>query len=195
LRYFLLHHYGGIYIDLDLSPYRSLTPLLSYPSIACLTSPTGISNDILGSTPQHPFFTLVIERLSEYNRHWGLPYITVMYSTGPLFLSVVWIEFLRRGVPGLGTAVARVRLLPKDGTNGDSYGFFKNVQGGSWHGRDMEVIFWMGRHWFLVTLLGFVIGFAVVGVLWRVLRACAGLWRRERWWDRIRAARKLQELG
>lgn len=69
----------------------------------------------------------------------------------------------------------RVKVLVREGEEGDSYGFFRNVQGGSWHGRDVEVIFWMGRHWILVTLFGFVAGFGVTGSVWwlcRVIGRC-----------------------
>ena len=60
-------------------------------------------------------------------------------------------------------------MLVRVGKEGDSYGFFRNVQGGSWHGRDTEMVFWMGRHWVLVTVWGFVGGFAVVGGIWWVV--------------------------
>lgn len=164
IRYFLLYHYGGIYLDLDLTPYRPLTSLIQFPAFACTTAPTGISNDALGSIPNHPFYKLVINNLSVYAKSWGSGYITVMYTTGPLFLSATWIEYLNMGVK------ERVRLLIKGDTIGDSYGFFRNVQGGSWHGRDLGVILWMGRHWFFVTILGFIIGFSVTGALWMVFK-------------------------
>ena len=64
----------------------------------------------------------------------------------------------------------RIKVLVPAATEGDSYGFFKNVQGGSWHEKDVEVIFWMGRHWVLVTVLGFVVGFGGTGFLWWVFR-------------------------
>jgi mannosyltransferase OCH1-like enzyme len=56
-----------------------------------------------------------------------------------------------------------------------------NAQGGSWHGKDMELIFWMGRHTIVVTLTGFVIGFTVAGLVWWILRRVARFWGRERW--------------
>jgi mannosyltransferase OCH1-like enzyme len=114
----------------------------------------------------------VIENLESYNRNFGLPYLTVMYSTGPLFFSVCWIMYLWKG------SAERIRVLVRAGAEGDSYGFFRNVQGGSWHGKDTEVVFWMGRHWVLVTLVGFVIGFTVVGVCWLVLGRLSGRSRR-----------------
>jgi inositol phosphorylceramide mannosyltransferase catalytic subunit len=167
-----------------------LTPLLTFPAVACRTTPTGISNDILFSTPNHPFFTLVIERLETYNRNLILPYLTIMYSTGPLFFSAIWIEYLR-GKTGGGSALERLRVLAKGPMKGDNYGFFKNIQGGSWHGSDLAVMLWMGDHLIIVTLLGFVIGISVVALLWSMLRRCGMMFRGKRWWERQRTRRKV----
>jgi mannosyltransferase OCH1-like enzyme len=90
IRYFVLDHFGGVYIDLDDGCQRPLEPLLQYPAFVRKTVPTGVSNDVMGSVPHHPFFKLVQEKLKSYDRSWVLPYITVMASTGPLFLSVIW---------------------------------------------------------------------------------------------------------
>lgn len=107
IRYFVLAHFGGVYVDLDDGCSRRLDPLLTYPAWLRKTTPTGISNDAMGSIPQHPFFLRVIDSLQPYNRRWPLPYVTVMYSTGPMFLSVIWKEYIRWGT----TEEARVRVL------------------------------------------------------------------------------------
>ncbi|TGO22642.1 hypothetical protein BPAE_0160g00180 [Botrytis paeoniae] len=164
IRYFVLAHYGGIYIDLDDGCKRRLDPLLSYPAWLRRTIPTGISNDAMGSVPQHPFFLRVIESLPAYNRNWGMPYITVMYSTGPLFLSVLWIEYMRTVTDEAG----RVRNLMPDEYNKHAWSFFNIVKGNSWHGKDAQTIFWMGKHWFLLTVAGFAIAGVVGGILWLV---------------------------
>ncbi|ATZ48182.1 hypothetical protein BCIN_03g04220 [Botrytis cinerea B05.10] len=162
IRYFVLAHYGGIYIDLDDGCKRRLDPLLSYPAWLRRTIPTGISNDAMGSVPQHPFFLRVIESLQAYNRNWGMPYITVMYSTGPLFLSVLWIEYMRTVTDEAG----RVRNLMPDEYNKHAWSFFNIVKGNSWHGKDAQTIFWMGKHWLLLTVAGFAIAGVVGGFLW-----------------------------
>ncbi|APA07946.1 hypothetical protein SS1G_00432 [Sclerotinia sclerotiorum 1980 UF-70] len=162
IRYFVLAHYGGIYIDLDDGCNRRLDPLLSYPAWLRRTIPTGISNDAMGSVPQHPFFLRVIESLQSYNRNWGMPYITVMYSTGPLFLSVLWIEYMRTVTDEAG----RVRNLMPDEYNKHAWSFFNVVKGNSWHGKDAQTIFWMGKHWLLLTVTGFAIAGIVGGCLW-----------------------------
>jgi mannosyltransferase OCH1-like enzyme len=139
----------------------------------------------MGSVPQHPFFLRVIESLSGYNRHWVMPYITVMYSTGPLFLSVIWKEYLDVSRP----ADEHVRILMPDEYKGFKWSFFNISPGSSWHGKDAQTIFWMGKHWLLLTVAGFASA-GVVGVclwsLWSmwVMRSIVGgkgkrgLWRR-----------------
>lgn len=64
----------------------------------------------MGAAPQHPFFVNVIDRLQQFDINWQVPYITVMYGTGPLFLSVVWKEYMR----GAKTEDTRVRILMPD---------------------------------------------------------------------------------
>jgi mannosyltransferase OCH1-like enzyme len=185
IRYFVLYHFGGIYLDLDITPYRKLDPLLTLPAFACLTSPTGISNDALGAKPGHPFFLQVINSLQRYNRNWGSPYITIMSSTGPLFLSLVWKQWLdsKRNV-GLG----RVRLLiPK----GRGYGFFINVEGRSWQGPDEKVVGWFERHWLfdiVIATIAVVVALKVVcwlsDCIWRKIQR--GLWIAEVEWSKQR---------
>ncbi|KZF21317.1 glycosyltransferase family 32 protein [Xylona heveae TC161] len=139
IRYFVLSHFGGIYIDLDDGCNRRLDPLLSYPAWVRRTLPTGVSNDAMGAVPQHPFFLTVIDSLQKYNRKWPLPYVTVMYSTGPLFLSVIWEEYIRWGTSDEG----RVRVLMPDEYNKHSWSFFSHHRGSSWHGKDAQLIFWV----------------------------------------------------
>lgn len=112
--------------------------------------PTGISNDAMGSVPQHPFFLRVIELLQAYDRSWLLPYITVMYSTGPLFLSVIWKEYML----DKPSESARVRILMPDEYNKYSWSFFTHHVGNSWHGKDARLIFWVRPTAMVSMLLG-----------------------------------------
>lgn len=165
IRYFVLHHFGGIYIDLDDGCNRSLDPLLAYPAWLRRTIPTGISNDAMGAVPRHPFFLKAIDRLPNYNRKWLLPYITVMASTGPLYLSIIWIHY-KNGLPE-GDDVVRI-LFPGEYVN-NSWSFFTHHLGNSWHGNDVRLIFWMAKHWIFITFLGFLIGFAILGCVYSLV--------------------------
>ncbi|KAJ5403738.1 hypothetical protein N7509_003609 [Penicillium cosmopolitanum] len=157
IRYFVLAYYGGTYIDLDDGCNRRLDPLLAYPAWLRRTVPTGISNDAMGSVPQHPFFLRVIELLQQYDRDWPLPYITVMYSTGPLFLSVIWKEYIQDPP----SEANRIRVLMQDEYKKHPWSFFTHHVGNSWHGNDAQLIFWMGQHWMLLTFCGILLAFAV----------------------------------
>ncbi|KAJ6000354.1 Mannosyl phosphorylinositol ceramide synthase SUR1 [Penicillium waksmanii] len=157
IRYFVLAYYGGTYIDLDDGCNRRLDPLLAYPAWLRRTVPTGISNDAMGSAPQHPFFLRVIELLQQYDRDWPLPYITVMYSTGPLFLSVIWEEYIQDPP----SETNRIRVLMQDEYKNHLWSFFTHHTGNSWHGKDAQFIFWMGQHWMLLTFCGVLLAFAV----------------------------------
>jgi mannosyltransferase OCH1-like enzyme len=122
------------------------------------TVPTGISNDAMGSIPRHPFFLKAIDSLPDYNRRWVLPYITVMASTGPLYLSLIWRHYSNTNPQGMD----RLRILFPDEYNNHPWSFFTHHLGNSWHRNDVKLIFWLGSHWVLVTLIGFTVGFALL---------------------------------
>ena len=171
IRYFVLAHYGGIYIDLDDGCNRRLDPLLTYPAWLRRTVPTGISNDAMGAVPHHPFFLRVIDALPRYDKSWLLPYITVMGSTGPLFLSIIWRHYnvdlgaglisgvsegltkmssgFIGGAGGVGSRtreqmeMERVRVLMPAEYVGKSWSFFTHHVGNSWHQGDVKVILWV----------------------------------------------------
>lgn len=142
IRYFILSHYGGIYIDLDDGCARNLDPLLTVPAFVRKTMPTGISNDIMGSVPNHPFFAKAISMLQRYQRNWLIPYITIMFSTGPLYLSVVWKQYIRWGNPPSGV----VRILMPEDYKLSKDAFFKISKGSSWHKDDAAFLLLMSRH-------------------------------------------------
>lgn len=144
IRYFALVYYGGIYIDLDDGCKRSLEPLLSYPAWLRKTKPTGISNDAMGAVAGHPFFVEVIDSLPKYNRRWVLPYISVMASTGPLFLSIMWRQWDASGRNvGDNADGARIRILQPDEYHQNPWSFFSIYRGNSWHEKDVQVILWV----------------------------------------------------
>lgn len=170
IRYFVLAHFGGIYLDLDDGCNRRLDPLLTYPAWLRRTVPTGISNDAMGAVPHHPYFLRTIDALPRYDKHWLLPYITVMASTGPLFLSIIWrhynvdlgaglISGMSSGfkkmsgmgfIGGSGVShtheeleMQRVRVLMPGEYMGNSWSFFTHHVGSSWHRTDVKVIIWV----------------------------------------------------
>jgi hypothetical protein len=84
----------GIFLDLDLQCLRPLDPLRRFNFVAVAANPMGISNGFLMASPQHAFLKNVVQNLPRYNINWlGLPYATVMFSTGCHFLSYDSISF------------------------------------------------------------------------------------------------------
>lgn len=152
IRYFVLFHYGGIYIDLDNGCRQNMDPLLTVPAWLRRTEPTGVSNDLMGTMPNHPYFQKVLDNLQRFNRNWFISYTTIMFSTGPVMLSVLLKQYKRWGVPDS----EKVRIL--EPLRNHTSPFFYQGQGSSWHQDDAKLIFMMGKHWFLVTLLGIALG-------------------------------------
>ncbi|KAK8041550.1 hypothetical protein PG994_014557 [Apiospora phragmitis] len=73
LRYFLIRHYGGIYLDLDNGCAADLIPLTYYPAFTTDGGQGALSNNIMGGAPEHPYFRLLTEHLIPWNWNWLLP--------------------------------------------------------------------------------------------------------------------------
>jgi len=96
LRYLLLHHYGGVYLDMDITCRVNLDPLLQVPFLTPVAHPAGINNAFILARPKHPFLTKLIEQVPKHNLTWtGLPYVENMLSTGCMFVSNVWVSYMR----------------------------------------------------------------------------------------------------
>jgi hypothetical protein len=54
---------------------------------AAQTKPVGFSNDFLVGTAGHPFLGQMLAGLPKWNKRFGSKYPTVMFSTGPMFVS------------------------------------------------------------------------------------------------------------
>ncbi|KAG6869286.1 hypothetical protein C0993_000039 [Termitomyces sp. T159_Od127] len=164
IRYFVLHHYGGVYMDLDIGCLRPVDPLLVYPVILPKTIPVGVSNDLMFAEKGHPFLEQTIHNLVTFDHSWILNYPTVMFSTGPMFLSAQYGLYTSSHPT---TAVQDIRILPKSlyGKNAKKeeapHSFFSHFYGSSWHADDAAFIGFLGT-WgkFLMWagLIVFVIG-------------------------------------
>lgn len=94
IRYFILHHYGGFYIDMDIECLKPIDDLLEDFEIV-LSKLVGFSNAIMGSIPGHPLWLNVFDELIKRKDNSAentnnffkntMPYY-VGYSTGPILL-------------------------------------------------------------------------------------------------------------
>ncbi|CAH7685503.1 nucleotide-diphospho-sugar transferase [Phakopsora pachyrhizi] len=154
VRYFILHHYGGVYMDLDIGCLRPMDSLLRFDMVLPQTVPVGISNDLMFSAKRHPFLEFVIHRLANFDHNYHFNYATVMFSTGPMALSALLSQF-RNSLP-LGpsplTSFGPVRILPPKmyGKNLPSPQphpgpFFTHYYGSSWHTDGAGLVLWLGK--------------------------------------------------
>jgi hypothetical protein len=183
LRYALLHHYGGVYLDLDVTCRVPLDDLLigeHTPSFLTPAAyPAGVNNAFILTRPGHPFLTALLGRLPSRNLRWGLPYVENMLTTGCMFFTNAWMAYVRvtaarvgQDVEGLGHD-NRVQVLADRDNGLESHmlrgkvvtPLFEHGGASSWHGWDAAAIVFVGDHYryFMVLgMLGSLCGFAVV---------------------------------
>jgi len=183
IRYFILSHFGGIYLDLDTGCNTSLDQLLTYPAFVAAAPALGLTNSIMGCAKNHPFFQFAAESLPDFDINWGLPYLTIMNSAGPHFVSEVWVEYLHSfTIDGadhpLDPATERVRLLMPAERHGNPWSVFYPVRGKSWHNWDNTLFLFVHNH---VPLIVFAL---VTGM---VLLACVIWWAVWRSFCRLRS--------
>lgn len=97
VRYFLLYHYGGVYIDMDFECLRPLGPLLAEKQLVLGIEPQEhaarqisgknalnqiVCNAFMASVPGHPFWDHVFKQLIAFHRIPG-----PLDATGPMFLT------------------------------------------------------------------------------------------------------------
>jgi mannosyltransferase OCH1-like enzyme len=104
IKYFLLWHYGGIYMDMDIACRRSMDPLLPFPAWFPEASPLGVNNDLMATRARHPVVRLMLGSLAARNLNLVFPYLTIFWSTGPQFtgdlLKEWFLMFGGKYVPG-----------------------------------------------------------------------------------------------
>lgn len=171
LKYFVLYHFGGVYMDLDIACRRPLEPLLQFPAWFPEASPLGVNNDLMASMPRHPVLLEMTKALARRNRNLLFPYLTIFWSTGPQFGSDIlrgwwWTHIakirnhgkinliaLYRTDTDCLIEVASFRILPQIFYS-EEYTFFGHSPGGTWHGGDVAVVLWLvDRPWILPCIL------------------------------------------
>lgn len=182
LRYFVLHHFGGVYLDMDTwcnqsfpiheIEFDNLTNYALFKS----TVPTGVSNDFMIVSARHPVYAAAIAKLPifhEITHLWARwqPYSAIMISAGPMFLTLVIKEYLleQPSLPSPAVGIINATELAP---------FITDLEGGTWHRSDTQVVMWIGRRpwtWFLMGAIGLAAGLfifhrSLMIILDRVLR-------------------------
>ena len=175
IRYFVLYHFGGIYFDLDVGCLRRFDPLLQYQVVLPKTIPVGVSNDLMFSAKGHPFMEQAIRHLIGFDHSYIMNYPTVMFSTGPMFLSAQYGLYTASHPFTPENPGGEVRILPKSlyGKNAKVEeapdAFVSHHYGSSWHADDAAFILFLGRSGMRLMWLGFFV--LVLGVLRLVFQA------------------------
>ncbi|KAH8105909.1 nucleotide-diphospho-sugar transferase [Cristinia sonorae] len=165
IRYFVLNHYGGVYIDLDIGCIRPLDSLLAYHVILPRTIPVGVSNDLMFAEKGHPFMAQTIHNLVTFDHSWVLNYPTVMFSTGPMFLSAQYGLYTASHPPTRENPGGEVRILPKSlyGKNAKPdeapHSYFTHYYGSSWHADDAAFIGFLGKWGKVLMWIGLAVLF------------------------------------
>lgn len=93
-RYFLMYHFGGIYIDMDYKMFRSFDLLSKSVVLPANRDSGSLGNCIFASEPGHPFWKEVLDAFlsTDYSKNCNDE--NVIKSTGPGFLSSVYKKSL-----------------------------------------------------------------------------------------------------
>lgn len=188
LRYLLLHHYGGVYLDLDVKCRTPLDDFQHLPWVTPAAHPAGINNAFILTKPQHPFLNELIAKIPSRDLTWGLPYVENMLSTGCMFITNAWMSYMRRNSEHEWEDKVFVLADEYGGLEGQMLRgkvvtpVFEHGGASSWHSWDAGLIFFVGKHAGVVLgLLGAaLIGLGAMLVYWSFRRRMLRHRRRSR---------------
>ena len=91
-RYFVLYHYGGIYLDLDLPckvPFKTILSNIptQYGMVIAEEWIVMLRTDFIATKQHHPLLKLAISNLPYAAEGYGVHYMDVMAGTGPYFFT------------------------------------------------------------------------------------------------------------
>lgn len=90
VRYEVLLKHGGVYVDTDMEPLRSLEPLLEMPltAFAGFESPKALCTATMGAEPGHSAVQLLVANISKWAKRHERAHETK--QTGPGYLTEMW---------------------------------------------------------------------------------------------------------
>ncbi|OAA76195.1 Glycosyltransferase, DXD sugar-binding motif protein [Akanthomyces lecanii RCEF 1005] len=165
VRYFILRHYGGIYIDLDFGCVNSLESLRPYPVFISDHRRGTLADKVLGAAPNHPFWVHVTETIPRHSHWYLLPSLTVLYGTGRWFLTAAWDRWhwdnCQQTLFRYGrTAGWLTRLSMPQWRGAPEWSIFSSHRGGTAETWPVD-IFVLGRKHWIVSIVSGVVGCAI----------------------------------
>lgn len=128
LRYFVMRHYGGIYLHPMYNCSRHLEPLLWYPAWV-LDNGDGI----MGARPEHPYWVMMTESLMPREHRFRALNYPITYTGGSEFETAVWKKYHAQlpASPSKEDRVYRIKVgsredaffTPNGTFNNNSYGY------------------------------------------------------------------------
>lgn len=186
LRYALLDHFGGVYLDMDITCLEPLDSLRHIPFITPGAYPAGVNNAFILTRPGHGFLRLLLAGVPSRDLFWGMPYIENMLSTGCMFFSNRWISYQHLLMPAHGEAGDQTYILADGEGNMDPHmlrgavttPLFRHGGASSWHGWDAAAIVLIGKHYVYFTCI-MLLGAACTSLaVWKLARRARGRGRR-----------------
>ncbi len=163
-RYVILREYGGLYADLDTHCLRPMDELLSNPLVLPLTTPFGVSNQLMLAEPSHPLFHHAVDSLPaafRWRRFIWPRHLRILTTTGPLFLT----GCLRAYGPVKGL---RLLSLAEHGHGDPEHSFVRHLRGNTWAHWDTYVINFFHDNWRVLVGAGAGLLLLVLA-LWSVM--------------------------
>ncbi len=141
-RYFILLHYGGVYVDMDMecldtfdNIFANTTAVAPMADIVLgATEPLGVTSSFLMAKHRHGFMRYLTERLSQYNHWYITPYWTVVLGTGPLYLFRSTRSFPCR---------EQIYIIPAEI---HTKRYLDHKHASTWHSWDGPIMLWFDRH-------------------------------------------------
>lgn len=116
--------------------------------------PYGYSNWLLISAPRDPFSSYLVNNLMTSHRSYGLPYFTVLKSTGPLFVTRMLQELRTNTSTGGADTTLSVYEFSVHDTDDVMFG---RTYGATWHSLDGVVIWNLYQYMYQYICVGVVI--------------------------------------
>jgi hypothetical protein len=126
VRYYILHHFGGVYLDMDIECLRPIDGLVADRTLLLGAHVGGYTNAVMGSVAGHPFWPRVFALLGGRHRRFArsaplaaklsMP-MFVGYSTGPILLGDAFTASGLAGDPAVRVCPPYVfePLAPQEG--------------------------------------------------------------------------------
>jgi inositol phosphorylceramide mannosyltransferase catalytic subunit len=115
IRYLILYHFGGLYVDADFECLKPISPLLNNHTCCLGSEPKRhsmhfglklyLSNAFMAATPKHNFFRELVDYVPRVKTNSDNKFNVVLETTGPIMLTEFYLTYKRK---------KEVQIIPTD---------------------------------------------------------------------------------